>query len=150
MKTVIRRVSIAVASVAIAGGAILGAGGTASAATSQFAGHAPSSSIDDEPRGGHGDDRHESYDRGSREERDDGRDGRRDRYSNDDHRDHHRTWRYDSDHRGHEGGRHHTAQYRWDGHRLYRLLNGRWIDVTPYRHGAVDHWYVDQLLAFDR
>ncbi|MEV7992507.1 hypothetical protein AB0O67_11415 [Streptomyces sp. NPDC086077] len=127
MKKLIKRLPIAAASVAVAAGAILGAGGTASAAT---------------PDTGH--------DRGAYQERDDGRDGHRARYSDDDHRDHYRAWRYDHDHRDDARDRHHHVQYRWDGHRLHQLVDGRWIDVTPSRHGEVDRWYVDQVLAFAR
>jgi hypothetical protein len=42
--------------------------------------------------------------------------------------------------------RYHQGAYRWDGHRLYRWIEDKWTDVTPLRHGAVDRWYVDQLL----
>ncbi|WP_053763798.1 hypothetical protein [Streptomyces sp. AS58] len=135
MERFIKRVSVAVASVAIAGGTLLGAGGSASAATPQSVGHAPSSSTGSQLFGAHGGD--------------DGREWNHHRHSG-----HHRG-DHDRDRCGH--GHHAVDQftlegitYRWDGHRLFRQIDGRWIDATPYRNGVVDRWYLDQLLTFGR
>lgn len=106
MNARVKRIRIAVASVAIAGSAAFGTAGSASAATSEPAGH----------------DRFSTVDLQSRD---------------------HRYWSADWDDRN--GDTH--LEYRWDGHRLCRLEDGRWIDVTPYRHGVVDRWYVDQVIA---
>ncbi|MFG3660838.1 hypothetical protein [Streptomyces sp. NPDC047706] len=60
-------------------------------------------------------------------------------------------WHQERDGRGYWyyslGHRHH---YRYDGHRLLRLLDGRWVVVvvTDRRHG-VDTWYLDQLRYAD-
>ncbi|MFE9628519.1 hypothetical protein [Streptomyces sp. NPDC006527] len=133
MKRFIKRMSVVAASAAIAGGAVLATGGTASAVTSDGPRHLVSSSVHNENRDGH--------DRDMRGEHDDGRDGQRDHY---------RAWRYDHDHRGYDRSWHHTTQYHWDGHRQFRLMDGRWADVTDYGHGATERWYVDQVFAFER
>ncbi|MFD7437974.1 hypothetical protein [Streptomyces sp. NPDC059861] len=133
MKRFIKRMSVVAASAAIAGGAVLTTGGTASAETSDGPGRLVSSSVRHESRDGH--------DRDMRGERDDGRHGRRDHY---------RDWRYDHDHRGHDRSWHHEKQDRWDGHHSFRLVDGRWADVTPYAHVAVERWHMDQVLAFER
>lgn len=122
MKNLIKRLPVVAASVALAGGAVLGVAGTASA-TPQNAGH----------------------DRGTHQERDDGYDVHGARYADD-----HRTWRHDDRRDGDAWGGYHDVRYRWDGHRLHQLVEGRWIDVAPSRHGEVDRWYVDQVLAFER
>ncbi|MFJ4466516.1 hypothetical protein ACIP2X_03250 [Streptomyces sp. NPDC089424] len=127
MKNLVKRLPVVAASVALAGAAVLGAGGAASAATPERTGQ----------------------DRGSYQERDDGHDALAVRHF-DDRRGHPGTWRHVDDRR--DGGWvwHHDVRYRWDGHRLHELVDGRWIDVTPTRHGEVDRWYVDQVLAFER
>ncbi|MGW1544653.1 hypothetical protein ACWCPM_31285 [Streptomyces sp. NPDC002309] len=128
MKNLIKRLPVAAASLALVGGAVLGAGGTASAAPMESAGH----------------------DRGAYQERDDGHGVQGARYSDDHGRDAQGTWRHDDDRRDDAWDRYHNVQYRWDGHRLHQLVDGRWFDVTPSRHGQVDRWYVDQVLAFER
>lgn len=142
MRRFVRRVSVAVASTAIVGGAVLGAGGSASAATSGPDEHGRSSVVasghdegrygHDEGRYGHHADRY-GHGRGHDGERGDSWDGARGRYAHDGRQDDHRD-------------RRHENRYRWDGHRLYVRDHGRWIDVTPFRNGRVDLWYVDQLL----
>ena len=108
MKRFVRRISFVAASAVIAGGAVLGAGGVASAATSEPVGHATC---------------HHNYGRG---------------------------W-HPIDGRGDPSRvRHREEGHRWDGHRLYRWDDGRWIDVTPYHNGRIDHWYLDQLLLAER
>ncbi|MEU8588987.1 hypothetical protein AB0C59_18590 [Streptomyces sp. NPDC048664] len=52
--------------------------------------------------------------------------------------------------RGVRGATHLEGRLRWDGHRLYVWNDGSWKDVTPVRHGGVDRWLVDQLLAAQR
>jgi hypothetical protein len=116
MKRSIRRVSIAVASMALVGGTVLGAGGSASAATARPTEHNRSSvvtSVNDSGRDGRHADRH-------------GHGGR--------HQTSHRLFR--------DGHR----LYFWDGHHLFVREDSRWIDATPLHNGSIDLWYVGQLL----
>jgi hypothetical protein len=114
MKSFVRRVSVAVASAAIVGGAVLGAGGSASAATSGPIEHDRSSIV--HAGNGGGRDGHQAdwygHGRGYDRERDDGWDGYRGWYTYDGHGDDLRGW-------------HQEGQYRWDGHRLYVRDDGR-------------------------
>ncbi|KAB2977533.1 hypothetical protein F8R89_00215 [Streptomyces sp. SS1-1] len=119
MNTFAKRVSLAVASVAIAGGATLAAPGHAMAASGNLGHHSETDGRDDR-RAWSADQAHPAL---SAQERD---------HRWDERQRNNRTWD--------------KVEYRWDGHRLYRLMDGRWIDVTPYRHGVVDRWYVDQLI----
>ncbi|WP_371798164.1 hypothetical protein OG963_01015 [Streptomyces sp. NBC_01707] len=135
MNRFVRRVSVAVASAAIAGGAILGAGGSASAATSSPIDHNRSSIVNPVNDGGR--DGYQAVRYGHDGGRNDGWDGYRSWYTHDGHRDHHHGW-------------HHQSHYRWDGHRLYVWDDGRWVDVTPFHNGSIDFWYVDQLLQDQR
>jgi hypothetical protein len=145
MKKFVKRVSVALASVTIAGVAVIGAGGAASAATSESIGHATSAQAGLQTLGG------AAHHRGYLADRDDGHGGSRNGYSDDDHRGHDdRNLYADQGHRDDRRARHHQGQVRWDGRDLYRWDDGRWIDVTVYRHGALDRWYVDQVLAFER
>ncbi|MGW2963876.1 hypothetical protein ACWDGI_36195 [Streptomyces sp. NPDC001220] len=132
----IRRVSVAVASTALAGGALLGAGGSASAATTSGpTEHARSSAaalaaVSDR------DSHHEDGDRsGHHGEYGDGWDAPRGWYKND-------------DRQGHHDGRHHhrtqdergygSHRYAWDGH--------RWQEEATTRSGiSGDRWYLDQV-----
>ncbi|WP_432100798.1 hypothetical protein [Streptomyces sp. WAC 04229] len=162
MNAFAKRISLAVVSVAIAGGAALGTAGVASAAPTAPSEHGRVSTSGFQ--GGEGRAEAEA-DRGGhfreyRTERGDHREDSRGRYSASDRRDDRRFETTDRDHRGRTGQDrdHHydrnwnqvELEYRWDGHHLYRLVDGRWVDVTPYRHGVVDHWYVDQLIAAQR
>lgn len=116
MKTSMRRVSIAVASMALVGGTVLGAGGSASAETPRPIEHNRSSIVS--------------------ARNDDGRDGRHaDRYGHGGkhHTTHYRFW---------DGHR----LYSWDGHHLFVREDSRWIDVTPIHNGSIDFWYLGQLL----
>jgi hypothetical protein len=139
MNRLIRRVSIALASTALAGGALLGAGGSASAATASEPAEHTQSSIaafgTDGERDGYRDD---GYASGHHAERDDGRDG-------------HRGWYTDDDSRGHHPGRHHLHEWeqRWDDH-LYVWDGDRWVEVTSVRDVGVDRWYLDQLVLVQR
>ncbi|MFF4349953.1 hypothetical protein [Streptomyces sp. NPDC001530] len=149
MKRFVRRVSIAAVSVAIAGGAVLGAGGSASAASGPVE-QTRSTAVGLQA----GDDRDgyyvEGFARGHDGERDDGRDGYRGWYSHDARGDHSRGWSLDDERRDDHRGSHPKRHYRWDGHRLYVRYEGRWVDVTPLRNGAVDRWYLDQVLLAQR
>ncbi|MFE4962960.1 hypothetical protein [Streptomyces sp. NPDC056660] len=128
MNTWIRRVSIAVASTAVAGGALLGAGGSASAATAPGPAEHPRSSVaalaTGSDRDGHREDGYESRHHG---EQDDGWDAPRNWSKNDD-RHHYRTQEERRD------GRH---LYVWDGH--------RWQEKTTRYGVGDDRWYLDQV-----
>ncbi|MGW4563444.1 hypothetical protein ACWEN3_13865 [Streptomyces sp. NPDC004561] len=134
MNQFVKRISRAAAAAAFVGGAVLGAGGPASAATPGAEQHISSPAVlvaVGEGRrvvpgsnGGqvlNGD--HNAFD---------GNHGWRD--DND-------VWgswywnRHDDDHGGH---------YRWDGHHLYRWHQGHWVIVVQVR-GHADLWILDQL-----
>ncbi|MEV6766343.1 hypothetical protein AB0N16_38110 [Streptomyces sp. NPDC051105] len=135
MNTWIRRVSIAVASTALAGGALLGAGGSASAATDPGPAEHTRTSIatlaTGSDRDGHREDGHES---GHHGEQDDGWDAPRGWYKSDDRQDH----RDDRIHR-------HTQEERRDGRHLY-VWDGHRGQETTARYGVGgDRWYLDQV-----
>ncbi|MER5915493.1 hypothetical protein ABT124_34925 [Streptomyces sp. NPDC001982] len=133
----IRRVSIALASTAMAGGALLGAGGSASAATApQPVEHTQSSIAAFGTDDGHDGNRDDGYGSSPHGERDDDRDGHGGWYTDDDHRgDHHGRWYH-----------HRTWEERWDGRHLYVWNGYRWVEVTSWRGVGVDCWYQDQLV----
>ncbi|MER7741912.1 hypothetical protein ABTX34_26945 [Streptomyces sp. NPDC096538] len=159
MNTFARRVSLAVASVAIASGAALAAPGHAMAVSSVSEKHSTRISTS-----GRAEDDRVDHRYVARAEHDERRDGNLGRHSETDGRDDRRVRSADQTHRALSAqDRDHRwderqpndrtwdkVEYRWDGHRLYRLVDGRWIDVTPYRHGVVDRWYVDQLIMAQR
>ncbi|MEU9150295.1 hypothetical protein AB0D59_07055 [Streptomyces sp. NPDC048417] len=134
MNTWIRRVSIAVASTAVAGSALLAAGGSASAATDPGPAEHTRSSIatlaTGSDRDGH---REDGYVSGHHGEQDDGWDAPRDWHKSDD-RHHYRT----QDER--RDGRH---LYVWDGHR-WQETTARY-DVGVGVGVGVGRWYLDQV-----
>ncbi|MCF1510457.1 hypothetical protein [Streptomyces glomeratus] len=135
MNSWIRRVPIALASVAMAGGALLGAGGSASAATAAGPVDHTQSSIAAFGTGdGRDDYRNDGHASGQ---------GKRD-----DDRDAHRGWHTDDDRRGHHHGRHHHRRWekRWVGHHLYVWNGHRWVEVTSWHDAGVGCWYLDQLV----
>jgi hypothetical protein len=135
MNTWIRRVSITVASTALAGGALLGAGGSASAATtSQPAEHTRPSIATlttGSDRDGHREDRYES---GHHGEQNDGWDAPRGWYKSD-------------DRQGHRDDRHHyrTQEERRDGRHLYVWDGHRWQETTARYGVSGDRWHLDQV-----
>ncbi|MFF4316947.1 hypothetical protein [Streptomyces sp. NPDC001507] len=135
----IRRVSIALASAAMAGGALLGAGGSASAATASGSVERAQTSIavfgTDGGRDGYRDD---GYGSGHYGERGNGRAGDRGWYTDDDRRGHH-----------HHGRHHHrTGEEWWDGRHLCVWDGDRWVEVT-WRHDVdVDRWSWDQFVWY--
>ncbi|MER5406474.1 hypothetical protein [Streptomyces sp. NPDC002769] len=139
MRSWIRRVSIALASTAMVGGALVGAGGSASAASEPVAHTQPSIATvgTDGTRNGYRDD---GYVIGHHGGRDDGRDGRRGSYTDDDHRGHH------------PGRHHHRWEERWDGHHRYARHGDRWVEVTSWRGVGVgvDRRHLDQLPLVQR
>ncbi|WP_180685446.1 hypothetical protein [Streptomyces gossypiisoli] len=140
MSKLIRRVATSTVSVALAGIALVGTAGSASAE--------PLSTSRDRQDTGVGvterrtADHHVAVRYGERHDRD----GRRhDRNGQ-------RRWHQQKDDRGYWyyslDRRHH---YRYDGHRLVRWVDGRWvvIMVTDRLHD-VDDWYFDQLRYADQ
>lgn len=125
MNRLITRVVVAVVSATIAGGAVVGAGSSAMAASQPV--HPTRSEAVSVATGVGADS--PAYGRVPAGRRSEARDG-------------YRAW--------HSLQGYHQGAYRWDGHRLYQWIEDRWIDVTPLRHGAVDRWYVDQLLLAQR
>lgn len=146
MRRWIRRVSLALASTAMASGALVGAGGSASAAASEPLERTQSSISTfgtDGGRNGYRDHRDDGYGIGHHGERDDWRDEHRGSYA-------------DGELRGHHRGRHHhhEREERRDGHHRYVRYGDRWVEVTS-RPGAgvgvgIDRWYLDQLLLVQR
>ncbi|MBX7554795.1 hypothetical protein ABZX95_45535 [Streptomyces sp. NPDC004232] len=131
----IRRVSIAVASTALAGGALLGASGSASAATAPDPAEHTQSSIAAFATGSDRDDhREDGYGSGHHAEQDNGWDAPRGWYTND-------------DGQGHHDGRHHyrTWEERWDGRHLYVWDGHRWEEATTWYGVGGDRWYLDQV-----
>jgi hypothetical protein len=135
MNTWIRRVSIAAASTALAGGALLGAGGSASAATASGPAEHTRPSIaapaTGSARDGHREDRYRS---GHHGEQDDGRDAPRGWYKNDDRQGHHDA-RHD----------HRTQQERRDGRHLHVRDGHRRAEATTWYGVGSDRWYLDQV-----
>ncbi|MFD3588113.1 hypothetical protein [Streptomyces sp. NPDC058683] len=135
MNTWIRRVSIAVASTALAGGALLGAGGSASAATASGPAEHTRSSIVALATGSDHDSHSETgYESGHHGEQDDGWDAPRGWYTND-------------DRQGHDADQHpyRTQEERRDGHHLY-VWDGHRLQKTTTRYSAgADRWYLDQV-----
>ncbi|MEV6057021.1 hypothetical protein [Streptomyces sp. NPDC052107] len=132
MKRLTTRVRAAVASAAIAGGALLGTGGPASAAVAEPVAHSKVAGTvpENDGRVGYSAGGHV---RGHEGERDDGWSGYRGRQAVGNRPDH----QHDQLRKG---------KQRWDGHGLYVWYEGRWIDVTLVREAAgVDRWYADQL-----
>lgn len=150
MRRWIRRVSIALASTAMAGGALVGAGGSASAAASEPLERTQSSIVTfgtDGGRNGYRDHRDDGYGIGHHGERDGRRDERRGSYTDGELRGHH-----------HDRHHHHEREERRDGHHRYARHGDRWVKVTS-RPGVgvgigvgvgVDRWYLDQLLLVPR
>ncbi|MEU1630823.1 hypothetical protein ABZ746_37375 [Streptomyces sp. NPDC020096] len=137
MNKPMRRITGAAVSAAIAGGAILGASGSASAATLGADRHDPSPTIVVQAVSGerldggeHGGWYRHGYDHGQHY----GWDG-------------HRGWHYSKDRHGdwywysYDRGQ----NYRWDGHRLYRWHEDRWIIVIQVHEYGISQWYLDQL-----
>ncbi|MGW7540357.1 hypothetical protein ACWGKQ_04430 [Streptomyces sp. NPDC054770] len=128
MNTWIRRVSIAVASTTVAGGALLGAVGSASAATASGPAEHTRSSVTGlatgSARDGH---REDGYESGHHGEQDDGWDALRGRSDNDD--------------------RHHylSQEERRDGRHLYVWDGHRWQQTTTRYGVGDDRWYLDQV-----
>ncbi|MFF4749041.1 hypothetical protein ACWD5R_30115 [Streptomyces sp. NPDC002514] len=117
-----KRISVGLASAAMAGGALLGAGGTASAAVSQPAQHtvSPVSAVrTDGGWSGYHDDGHGI---GWNGRHDDGRGI---------------NW----------DGRHQWSEHR-DGRHVYIGYGNRWSEVTPWRGVATNSWYADQLVSY--
>lgn len=136
------RISIAVAAVAVACGAAFGTAGAASAAPAELAGREGPLTVTSRDGEGYAPAGHVS-----RTERFDSRDDRRDNQSElSAAQDQHEAGEGWNDRSG-SGRSWDQKEYRWDGHHLYRLVDGQWVDVTPYRHGVVDRWYVDQVIA---
>ncbi|MGW8800659.1 hypothetical protein ACWGN9_26815 [Streptomyces sp. NPDC055775] len=139
MNRLVRRVSIALASTVMAGGALLGAGGSASATASKPVEHTQSSIGAFGTDGGRDGYRSHGYGSGYRGERDDGRGG-------------HRGWYTDNDRRGRHHVRHHHRKWeeRWDGRHLYVWDGDRWVEVTSWRGIGVDRWHPNQLVPVQR
>ncbi|MQY40803.1 hypothetical protein SRB17_88360 [Streptomyces sp. RB17] len=115
----IKRVSTAVASTALAGGALLGVSGTASAATASAPGEHTQSAV---TAGG---DRADGYQSAHHGAQDDGWGAAR-------------GWRTNDDRQGHYG------EERWNGSHAYVWDGYRWDEVTTYRVSA-ERWYLDQV-----
>lgn len=145
MKRFVKRVSIGAASAAIAGVAVLGAGGSASAASGPVE-HIRPAAVDVQAGDARDGYLAEGYGRGQDRERDDGRDGLHGRYAHDDRQDHRNGWYTGDERQDGRRGTHPERDNRWDGHRLYVRYEGRWVVVTPVGHDGVDRWYVDQVL----
>jgi hypothetical protein len=121
MMRLAKRAVVAMASAAIMGGVVVGASGSASAA-SQPVEHTRSSAVGSEA--------------GTREEGWEGHHPWR----------HAEDGRLDYRRDGQQHGYHQEADRR-DGHRLYVWDGDRRVDVTSLVHNAgADRWYVDQLL----
>ncbi|MQY34597.1 hypothetical protein SRB17_25670 [Streptomyces sp. RB17] len=136
MSRLIRRISIAVATTALAGGALLGAGGSASATTASQPVQHTMSSIAAFGTGSERDgNRDDGFGLGRQEERGDRWDGSRGSYRDDDRRDHYHG-RHPHQTKGEE---------RRLGHHLYAWNGNRWIEVTSWRDVSADRWYLDQL-----
>ncbi|MCZ7456522.1 hypothetical protein [Streptomyces sp. WMMC940] len=67
------------------------------------------------------------------------RDGRGDRYG-------HGHWRNGKDGHWYWHGDDRHTYYRYDGHRRARWIDGTWVFVVPDRGHDVDRWYFDQVL----
>ncbi|WP_143079058.1 hypothetical protein [Streptomyces monashensis] len=131
----IRRVSIAVASTALAGGALLGAGGSASAATAPQRAEHTQSTIAAFATGGDRDgQREDAYAGGYHGGQGDGSGAPRGWYSNDDRQGHH-------DERRHDRG----WEERWDGRHLSVWDGHRWDEATTWFGVGGDRWYLDQV-----
>ncbi|MGW7425393.1 hypothetical protein ACWGJB_36085 [Streptomyces sp. NPDC054813] len=132
----IRRVSIAVASTALAGGALLGAGGAASAATASGpADHARSSVAAFAAARDRDSHREDVYRSGHHGEQDDSWDAPR-------------GWYKDDDRQGHHDDRHHyrTQEERGDGSHLYAWDGHRRQEEATTRSGiGGERWYLDQV-----
>jgi hypothetical protein len=118
----IKRVSTAVASTALAGGALLGVSGTASAATASAPGEHTQTAITAFATSG---DRAKGYQSAHHEAQDDSWGAPRGWYTND-------------DRQGHYG------EERWNGSHLYVWDGYRWDEAATYRVSA-ERWYLDQV-----
>lgn len=118
----IKRVSTAVASTALAGGALLGVSGTASAATASAPGEHTQTAITAFTTGG---DRANGYQSAHHNAQDDSWGTPRGWYTND-------------NRQGHYG------EERWNGSRLYVWDGYRWDEATTYRV-STERWYLDQV-----
>jgi hypothetical protein len=139
MNRLARRIAMATASVAVAGGAILGAGGSASAATPGAGQHVSSLAVNAQAV----DLKIDSHplvpgSNGGRRLDDNSQDYRWDGY---------RGWHHAENHHGHWYwyNHEHGQDYRWDGLTLYRWSDGHWVTDIQLREYGADFWHVDQL-----
>ncbi|WP_189184432.1 hypothetical protein [Streptomyces albiflavescens] len=119
----IKRVSTAVASTALAGGALLGVSGTASVATASAPGEHTQSASTAFATGG---DRADGYQSAHHEAQDDSWGAPRGWYTND-------------DRQGHYG------EERWNGNHVYVWDGYRWDEATAWHRVSAERWYLDQV-----
>ncbi|MGW7426167.1 hypothetical protein ACWGJB_40240 [Streptomyces sp. NPDC054813] len=131
----IKRVSTAVASTALAGGALLGVSGTASAATTSAPGEHTQSAITAFATSG---DRADRYQSAHHEAQDDRWGAPRGWYTNDDRQGHYGEERWNGSHAYVWDG------YRWNGSHVYVWDGYRWNEATTYRVSA-ERWQLDQV-----
>ncbi|MFF4232413.1 hypothetical protein [Streptomyces sp. NPDC001820] len=142
MKKLMHRIATAAAAVAVTGGALVAVGGPASAAALPADRHNDPSAVvrvaterSDQSLSRTGAPRFE-HRLGENGEQYPLWDGRRD-------------WYHEQDQRGHEywHSSDHSRQLRYDGHRVYHWIDGRWAIVTPANEleYGFDRWHFDQL-----
>jgi hypothetical protein len=119
----IKRVSTAVASTALAGGALLGVSGTASAATASAPGEHTQSAITAFAPSG---DRADGYQSAHHQAQDDSWGAPRGWYTND-------------DRQGHYG------EERWNGSHAYVWNGYRWDEATTWYRVSAERWHLDQV-----
>lgn len=136
MTKLIRLTAATTASAVLAGLALIGTAGAASAESRTAVRQERNASITvtgrgDAPRH----DRDGRWDHDGRHERD----GRGDRHGRG-------QWRHGSDGHWYWHGDDRRTYYRYDGHRFARWIDGKWVIVLLDRGQDVDRWYFDQIL----